>query len=352
MSGNGIRCLAQAAVDAGLAAPPVITVATAGGQRTVEYTAGTTPGLATARVDMGAARLGPDQPHEFGASGRARSTWATLTSCSSVPTLPVWTSPRPARSSRPRTPAGSTWSGSPSSTTRRGRCSSSGSGSAASADAACGTGSVAAAAAARAGRRGRPTARYGCAIRGILEVTLGADGRPRPYLAGPVRKVADIDIHPGCSLEQPVAGTLIERARPGAHHPRGRHLSRADTAELVDEELDELARLVDSAGADVVGAGRATAGRAGPGHLRGRGQGRRDRRPCRSLDVDTVVFDDELSPAQHRNLEKLFGRTGHRPHRGILDIFAGTRAAPRARRKWSLRCCATGCHASAAGAPR
>ena len=31
MSGNGIRCLAQAAVDAGLVSPPRFTVATAGG---------------------------------------------------------------------------------------------------------------------------------------------------------------------------------------------------------------------------------------------------------------------------------------------------------------------------------
>ena len=66
MSGNGIRCLAQAAVDAGLVAPPRFTVATAGGVRTVEYTPGERPGWASARVDMGPARLGPDQPQEFG----------------------------------------------------------------------------------------------------------------------------------------------------------------------------------------------------------------------------------------------------------------------------------------------
>jgi diaminopimelate epimerase len=32
---------------------------------------------------------------------------------------------------------------------------------------------------------------------GILEVTLGADDGATTYLAGPVRKVADVDIHPG-----------------------------------------------------------------------------------------------------------------------------------------------------------
>ena len=35
-----------------------------------------------------------------------------------------------------------------------------------------------------------------------------------------------------------------------------------------------------------------------------------------ATDCDTVVFDDELSPAQQRNLEKLLGPHGHRPHRG------------------------------------
>jgi len=32
---------------------------------------------------------------------------------------------------------------------------------------------------------------------GILEVTLGADEGATTYLAGPVRKVADVTIHPG-----------------------------------------------------------------------------------------------------------------------------------------------------------
>ena len=35
MSGNGIRCLAQAMFQAGLAEPPVLTVATDAGLRTV-----------------------------------------------------------------------------------------------------------------------------------------------------------------------------------------------------------------------------------------------------------------------------------------------------------------------------
>jgi diaminopimelate epimerase len=63
---------------------------------------------------------------------------------------------------------------------------------------ACGTGSVAAAAAARSWGAvpGSGTVR----VRnpgGILEVTLGADEGATTYLAGPVRKVADVTNHPG-----------------------------------------------------------------------------------------------------------------------------------------------------------
>ena len=65
MSGNGIRCLAQAAVDAGLVSPPRFTVATAAGRRTVAYTPGDRPGWAAASVDMGPASLGPDQGQDF-----------------------------------------------------------------------------------------------------------------------------------------------------------------------------------------------------------------------------------------------------------------------------------------------
>jgi diaminopimelate epimerase len=65
MSGNGIRCLAQAAVDAGLVDPPSFTVATAAGVRLVEYRRGSLPGAASARVSMGPVGIGADQPQSF-----------------------------------------------------------------------------------------------------------------------------------------------------------------------------------------------------------------------------------------------------------------------------------------------
>ena len=100
------------------------------------------------------------------------------------------------------------------------------------------------------------------------------------------------------------------------------------TDEMVAEELDELAQLVDSAGADVVG--RVVQRRNAPDAATfvGRGKAEEIAELSRTLDADTVVFDDELTPAQHRNLEKLFGRTAIDRTAVILDIFAQNARSP------------------------
>jgi GTP-binding protein HflX len=100
------------------------------------------------------------------------------------------------------------------------------------------------------------------------------------------------------------------------------------TVASVDAALDELARLVDSAGADVVG--RVVQRRDAPDAATfvGKGKAEEIAELSRALDADTVVFDDELSPAQHRNLEKLFGRTAIDRTAVILDIFAQNARSP------------------------
>jgi GTP-binding protein HflX len=97
---------------------------------------------------------------------------------------------------------------------------------------------------------------------------------------------------------------------------------------MVDEELDELALLVDSAGADVVGRVVQRRDAPDPATFVGRGKAEEIAALSQSLDVDTVVFDDELTPAQHRNLEKLFGRTAIDRTAVILDIFAQNARSP------------------------
>jgi GTP-binding protein HflX len=128
-------------------------------------------------------------------------------------------------------------------------------------------------------------------------------------------------------LSNVLPGTLIERAfrerilLVGVVFP-------GLTNEMVDEELDELALLVDSAGADVVGRVVQRRDAPDPATFVGRGKAEEIAELSRSLDVDTVVFDDELTPAQHRNLEKLFGRTAIDRTAVILDIFAQNARSP------------------------
>ncbi len=90
----------------------------------------------------------------------------------------------------------------------------------------------------------------------------------------------------------------------------------------VDASLDELSLLVDTAGADEVARIVQSRDRLDPATYIGRGKAQELARICEQVDSDTVVFDDELSPAQQRNLEKLLGRTAIDRTAVILDIFA------------------------------
>ena len=101
----------------------------------------------------------------------------------------------------------------------------------------------------------------------------------------------------------------------------GMQLARRTEDELV-ANLDELERLVDTAGADVVE--RLTQRRDTPHPATYLGSGKVDELLMVSdaLDVDTVVFDDELSPGQQFNLEKKLKRTALDRTAVILDIFA------------------------------
>ena len=64
MSGNGIRCLAQALVDAGLVDTGEVTIATDAGERWVRVGPETAPGTRTVTVDMGPATGAIDGPSQ------------------------------------------------------------------------------------------------------------------------------------------------------------------------------------------------------------------------------------------------------------------------------------------------
>ncbi len=118
-----------------------------------------------------------------------------------------------------------------------------------------------------------------------------------------------------------LGATLIERTKRerivlvGVTRP-------GHTDDDTEAGLDELSLLIDTAGADE--AGRIVQRRDSPDHTWYIGKGKVEelRDMCLAVDADTVVFDNELSPAQQYNLEKVLGRTALDRTAVILDIFA------------------------------
>jgi GTP-binding protein HflX len=95
-------------------------------------------------------------------------------------------------------------------------------------------------------------------------------------------------------------------------------------ARLDDTEssLEELSLLVGTAGAEEAGRIVSRRDRPDPATFLGKGKVEELHELCLEVDADTVVFDNELTPAQQFNLEKLLGRTAIDRTAVILDIFA------------------------------
>lgn len=91
----------------------------------------------------------------------------------------------------------------------------------------------------------------------------------------------------------------------------------------VDESLAELGELAETAGAIVVGEASQRLDRPHAATFIGAGKAAEIAALCRADHVDTVIFDEELSSAQARNLEELFGCKILDRTNLILDIFAG-----------------------------
>jgi GTP-binding protein HflX len=88
------------------------------------------------------------------------------------------------------------------------------------------------------------------------------------------------------------------------------------------ESLDELSELATTAGGEVIGDGLQKMAAPCATTFIGKGKADEFALHCRRADVDTVIFDDELSPAQSRNLEKVFNCKVLDRTSLILDIFA------------------------------
>ncbi len=127
-------------------------------------------------------------------------------------------------------------------------------------------------------------------------------------------------------MTQPVSTKRSARPSSTARSESASSSSGSSFADATDEDtdasLDELAALIDTAGADEVA--RLVQRRDHPDHtwFIGKGKAEELRELCYEVDADTVVFDNELAPAQQYNLEKLLGRTAIDRTAVILDIFA------------------------------
>jgi len=98
--------------------------------------------------------------------------------------------------------------------------------------------------------------------------------------------------------------------------------TRLNLKAKVDESLAELALLADTAGAEVVGSITQDRDHPEPATYIGKGKVEELHQRLKDENIPLVIFDDDLSPAQVRNLERLMeckvlDRSGL-----ILDIFA------------------------------
>ena len=97
---------------------------------------------------------------------------------------------------------------------------------------------------------------------------------------------------------------------------------KSGSATATREALDELAELAATAGGTILGEATQKLDSPVAATYIGKGKAGEIAEFCKANKVDTVVFDDELSPAQTRNLEKIFNTKILDRTALILDIFA------------------------------
>ena len=101
-------------------------------------------------------------------------------------------------------------------------------------------------------------------------------------------------------------------------------IERPDAPWPIESSLAELARLADTAGADTVATITQRLVTPNPRTFVGSGKAREIAEACTAYEADLVIFDDELTPSQQSNLERVVGRDIKVIDRTalILDIFA------------------------------
>lgn len=127
-------------------------------------------------------------------------------------------------------------------------------------------------------------------------------------------------------MDKITEGILYETTSTERAFLMGVELKNGSSLWRIEDSLDELAALADTAGAIVVGRDWQSLERINPATMIGSGKLAELVERRKTLDFNMLIFDDELSPRQLREIEKAFGndqefkvldRTAL-----ILDIFA------------------------------
>ncbi len=124
--------------------------------------------------------------------------------------------------------------------------------------------------------------------------------------------------------EKPLRGYLVGIRRPGV-----------DGIEA-QEHLEELASLAETYGVPILGQEVVSLREIQPRFLTGAGKAEEIHRTCQALEADVIIVDDELSPSQQRNWEKLTSMAVIDRREVILGIFADRAQTKEARLQVAL----------------
>ena len=117
-------------------------------------------------------------------------------------------------------------------------------------------------------------------------------------------------------------GTSAGGTSAGGTRAGGTRAEHGSGSGHLERSLDELALLADTAGATVVDVLVQRRGTIHPATFLGKGKVEELKELAERKDAEVVIFDDDLSPAQVKNLEKALQRKVIDRSELILDIFA------------------------------
>ena len=171
---------------------------------------------------------------------------------------------------------------------------------------------------------------------GSATVTLDSPAPGRVTLTGPATYVGTVEIDVDdrsqtyataplnlTPYQEALGATLIDRYDPG--EDRARRASPCPGSTKRRSTPASTSSSCSSTPPAPTSSARLVQRRDAPDHTWYIGKGKAEELQadlCLAVDADTVVFDNELAPAQQFNLEKLLGRTAIDRTAVILDIFA------------------------------